>query len=176
MAVNGNYGANPNYPSTYRNITYKPVKPSQEHEKWAGAAVAQQLPLSDEDFVQPGRLWEVLGRQPGQQDNFVGNVAGHLSAAKEPVRKRTYEMFKKINQDLGARIEKATEEKAPHPQSQAAGNAQARLTIDRNKEFSSFVDVRCKVSLIVVFDANSTHFSQQAIKSQRHVQICALFK
>ena len=127
MAVNGNYGANPNYPSTYRNLSYKPVKASQEHEKWAGAAVAQQLPVTDEDFVQPGMLWEVLGRQEGQQDNFVGNVSGHLSAAKEPVRRRTYEMFTKINGELGKRIEQETEKLAPAPLSQAAGNAQARL-------------------------------------------------
>lgn len=108
-------------------MTYKPVKPSQEHEKWAGAAVAQQLPVTEEDFVQPGLLWEVLGRQEGQQDNFVNNVAGHLCAAKEPVRRRTYEMFTRVNKELGARIEKETEKLAPQPQSQAAGNAQARL-------------------------------------------------
>jgi len=127
MAVNGNYGANPNYPSSFRPVAYKPVKASQEHEKWAGAAVAEQLPISDEDYVQPGALWEVLGRYPGQQDNFVGNVAGHLSAARKEVRQKTYEMFTKINKDLGARIEKATEENAPHPQSQANGSAQPRL-------------------------------------------------
>lgn len=103
------------------------MKPSQEHEKWAGAAVAQQIPVTDEDFVQPNLLWEVLGRTPGQQENFVNNVAGHLSAAKEPTRQRTYEMFTHINKDLGQRIEKATEEKAPAPPSQAADNANARF-------------------------------------------------
>jgi len=77
--------------------------------------------------VQPKMLWEVLGKQPGQQDNFVGNVAGHLSAAKEKVRHKTYEMFTKIDKDLGKRIQEETEKLAPHPQSQAAGNAQARL-------------------------------------------------
>ena len=51
MAVNGNYGANPNYPSSFRPMTFKPVKPSQEHEKWAGAAVAAQIPVTEEDFV-----------------------------------------------------------------------------------------------------------------------------
>jgi catalase len=108
-------------------MTFKPVKPSQEHEKWAGAAVAQQIPVSDEDFIQPNGLWEVLGRTPGQQDNFVHNVAGHLCAAKEPTRQRTYEMFRKVNKILGARIEQETEKLAPHPASQAAGSAQARL-------------------------------------------------
>lgn len=125
MAVNDNYGANPNYPSTFRNMTYKAVKPSQEHEKWAGAAVAQQLPVTEEDFVQPNGLWEVLGQQEGQQENFVNNVAGHLCAAKASVRRKTYEMFRRVNQDLGRRIEVETEKLAPPPpppqsQSQAA--------------------------------------------------------
>ncbi|KAI9846759.1 MAG: peroxisomal catalase A [Sclerophora amabilis] len=127
MAVNGNYGANPNYPSTFRGMTYKPVQPSESHEKFVGAAVNHRQEVGPDDYVQANGLWEVLGRQPGQQDNFVGNVAGHLSAAKESVRKNTYDMFSKVNQDLGARIAKETEAKAPHPQSQAAGSAQARL-------------------------------------------------
>lgn len=109
MAINGNYGANPNYPSTYRDMTYKPVKPSQEHEKWAGAAVAQQLPVCDEDFIQPRMLWEVLGRQQGQQDNLINNVAWHLWAAKEPVRRRTYDMFRRVENVLGKRIAEETE-------------------------------------------------------------------
>jgi catalase len=125
MSVDGNYGANPNYPSTYRNLAYKPVKASQEHEKWAGAAIAQQLPVTDEDFVQPNALWQVLGRTKGQQDNFVGNVAGHLSGAKKPTRERTYEMFDRIDKELGKRIRAETEKQAPAPGSTADGAAQS---------------------------------------------------
>ena len=108
-------------------MTFRPVKPSQEHEKWAGAAVAQQIPVTDEDFIQPNGLWEVLGRTPGQQDNLVHNVAGHLCAAREPTRKRTYVLFRRINKVLGARIEQETEKLVPHLASQAASGAQARL-------------------------------------------------
>jgi catalase len=71
------------------------------------------MQVTEEDFVQPAALWEVLGRTPGQQVNFVNNVAGHLCAAREPTRKRTYEMFYKVNKDLGARIEEETEKLAP---------------------------------------------------------------
>ena len=60
--------------------------------------------VTDEDYVQAKGLWDVLGKQPGQQDNFVGNVSGHLSAAKDDTRRRTYEMFAKVDQSLGARI------------------------------------------------------------------------
>jgi catalase len=70
------------------------------------------MQVTDEDFVQPAALWEVIGRTPGQQDNLVRNVSRHLCAAKEPTRKRTYEMFSRINKDLGGRIEKETEKLA----------------------------------------------------------------
>jgi len=112
MAVNGNYGANPNYPSSFRPLIHKPVQPFQQHEKWAGAAVNFQFTVTDDDYVQANGLWKVLGRTPGQQDNFVYNVASHLNAARPEVRRKTYEMFTKVNTDLGARIEKLTEEKA----------------------------------------------------------------
>jgi catalase len=71
------------------------------------------MQVTDEDFVQPAALWEVLGRTPRQQDNFVRNVAGHLCGAREPTRKRTYEMFYKVNKKLGARIEGEAEKLAP---------------------------------------------------------------
>lgn len=111
MNVHGNYGANPNYPSTFRPLTYKSVKASQEHEKWTGAVVSELFPVTADDYVQANGLWQVLGRQPGQQENFVGNVAGHLSSAHPRVRKQTYDMFRRVNADLGARLEKATEAK-----------------------------------------------------------------
>jgi catalase len=76
------------------------------------------MQVTDEDFVQPAGLWEVLGRTPGQQDNFIHNVAVHLCAARKPTRKRTYEMFYKVNKDLGARIEEKTEKLAHRPKSQ----------------------------------------------------------
>lgn len=74
--------------------------------------MTEQLPVTDEDFVQANGLWKVLGRQPGQQENFVGNVAGHLCNAHPRVRQATYGMFRRVNADLGERIEKATEKKA----------------------------------------------------------------
>ncbi|KAF9893866.1 peroxisomal catalase A [Aspergillus nanangensis] len=109
MNVHGNYGANPNYPSTFRPIHYAPVKASQEHEKWTGSVVVEQLPVTDEDYVQANGLWQVLGHQPGQQDAFVHNVSVHLCNAHERVREATYGMFRRVNPCLGGRVEKATE-------------------------------------------------------------------
>ncbi|KAJ9154927.1 Catalase [Pleurostoma richardsiae] len=110
MSVNGNYGANPNYPSSYRALTYKPVKPTVAHEQWTGVATTSLFEeIKPDDYVQANGLWGVLGRTPGQQDNLVHNVAVHLNAAHVDTRNRTYEMFTKVNPNLGARIREETE-------------------------------------------------------------------
>jgi catalase len=111
MAVNGNYGANPNYPSSYRGLTYKPTKPTNDHEKWAGAAISFMSEVTDEDYVQARDLWNVLAKTPDQQEHLINNLAGHLSAAKEDTRKRTYEMFGKVDKELGAKLAAAAEDK-----------------------------------------------------------------
>ncbi|KAI5288106.1 peroxisomal catalase A [Ascosphaera aggregata] len=110
MAVNGNYGKNPNYPSSFRPMHFKPgAGVSQQHEKWMGAVLSQQEPVTAEDFVQPRALWHVLGRTPGQQEALVSNVAGHLCDANNEVRNRTYGYFSNIDKDLGRLIKEATE-------------------------------------------------------------------
>ena len=42
----------------------------------------------------------------------MSNVAGHLCSAKEPVRRRTYGMFRRVDMELGSRVETATEKLA----------------------------------------------------------------
>jgi len=108
MTVNGNYGADANYPSSFQPITYKHVPMDEKHEKWIGEAVNYEHPVTDDDFVQPKALWEVLGKQPGQQDNFVYNVSGHLCNAKQSVQEKTFEVFGRIDKTLGQRVKDAT--------------------------------------------------------------------
>ncbi|KAL5612829.1 hypothetical protein BROUX41_004089 [Berkeleyomyces rouxiae] len=111
MVVDGGYGRNPNYPSSYRTLKYNRVNVTNSHETWSGAVVNEliQEEVTDLDFEQPGKLWEVLGRTNGQQENFVSNVAGHLSGAHVDTRKRTYEMFGRVNKKLGQLVQEATE-------------------------------------------------------------------
>lgn len=109
MAVNGNYGHAPNYPSTIHPNTYLEVDSKQQHEVWTGQAIYNLQAVTDEDFVQATMLWEVLGKQKGQQENLVYNVSSHLNAAAEVVRERTYEMFSRVDQELGRRIRQSTE-------------------------------------------------------------------
>lgn len=111
MAVDGNYGANPNYPSTYSPLTYRAVNPTNAaHEQWQGSAVTAVFAgLGPDDYAQADGLWKVLGRTEGQQENFVHNVSVHLCGAREDTRERTYGMFGRVNAELGRRIREATE-------------------------------------------------------------------
>jgi catalase len=109
MAVNGNYGALPNYPSTLHPTKYASVDSNQHHETWTGQAVKDLQPVTDEDFVQARMLWAVLGKQDQQQDHLVENVSSHLHNATKEVRERSYEMFAKVDEGLGKRILEASE-------------------------------------------------------------------
>ncbi|KAK0711357.1 catalase-like domain-containing protein [Lasiosphaeris hirsuta] len=108
MAINGNYGATPNYPGSYAPLTYREAKPVGEYGVWTGKAVTAVFGEVDEDYVQPRALWEVLGRTEGQQDNFVHNVAVYLSGARVETRERTYRMFKRVDESLGRKIKDET--------------------------------------------------------------------
>lgn len=113
MTVNGNYGSLPNYPSSYCPVSYATSGTTSPHERWVGQVVSDVFgQVTPEDFVQANGLWNVLGKTPGQQENFVKNVAGHLRGAKKAIREQTYTMFSRVNQDLGRRIRLETEIRA----------------------------------------------------------------
>jgi len=109
MTVNGNYGNAPNYPSTLLPNTYANVDVNQQHETWMGQAVRNLQPVTNEDFVQADMLWSMLGKQEGEQEKLVYNVSSHLWAATKVVRERTYEMFDRVNDEVGKQIREATE-------------------------------------------------------------------
>lgn len=91
MNFTTNYSDDPNYVgSTLKPTTYKTAGNGRrgglstltEHEKWTGEVSSFTSEIGPEDYEQAADLWEVLGREPGHQDRFVGNVADHLSKGK----------------------------------------------------------------------------------------------
>ena len=52
MAVNGNYGANPGYPSSYRALTYKPVKVTMTTRSGLVQPSPTLFEVTSEDYVQ----------------------------------------------------------------------------------------------------------------------------
>ncbi|BAE57564.1 unnamed protein product [Aspergillus oryzae RIB40] len=120
MRFDDNYGGDPNYVGSSLQPTkfYQEVKNSgaarlsglTEHEKWVGEVTNFQSHITDDDFVQPAALWEVIGREPGHQDRTIANLSGHIKNVRSPqLRNAVYELFAKVNADLGERLKKATE-------------------------------------------------------------------
>ncbi|KAH9210004.1 catalase-like domain-containing protein [Leptodontidium sp. 2 PMI_412] len=102
----GNYGPDPNYVrSSLRPLNYGPAKAS--HDEWIGKISEFSSEITDEDFVQAKGMWDVFARYPGQQENFVHNVAVHLGLAIPEVQEKAIEVFARVDKDLGKRIKEA---------------------------------------------------------------------
>lgn len=117
MNFTDNYGADPNYvgstlqPTAFTKKQGRTLSTLTEHEKWAGEVSSFTSEVCAQDYEQAARLWDVLGRDPGHQDRFIGNVADNLRSVTYPrLRGMVYELFARVNKDLGARIQKATED------------------------------------------------------------------
>lgn len=104
MNFSDNYGADPNYVGSSLQPTpfYQNVKGTNpqalstltEHEKWVGEVTSFQSQITDDDFEQPAALWKVIGKEPGHQQRFFGNIAGHLGKVKSArLRRAVYGMF-----------------------------------------------------------------------------------
>ncbi|KAH8602104.1 catalase [Bisporella sp. PMI_857] len=104
----GNYGPDPNYVrSSLRPMHFVERDESRKHDEWVGSVTAFSSEVSDEDFVQARGLWEVLGRQEGQQDSFVRNLATHLRGAIPEVQVETIKMFARVNEELARLLDVA---------------------------------------------------------------------
>ena len=94
MRYDGNYGGDPNYvgsmlqPTRFKTeekgVTAEALSLHTEHEKWVGEVSAYTSELTDEDFVQPAALWEVIGREAGHQERVVENLAGSIREVDSP--------------------------------------------------------------------------------------------
>jgi catalase len=140
MNFGTNYGDDPNYvgstlkPTTFKGrASGKTVPPTiTEHERWVGEVFNYTSDTGPEDFEQAASLWKVFGREQGQQERFIDNVADNVAGVKNDMLRsrvygalRTYKMgciiaitncnfldlFAGVDENLGARIRDATESK-----------------------------------------------------------------
>lgn len=93
MNATDNYGGDPNYvgsalkPVRFHATSKTPYRDAA-HESWVASAVINySSQVTDEDFEQPRAFWDLLSKQPGQQDHFVNNLANHLRKASPKVQK-----------------------------------------------------------------------------------------
>ncbi|CAI7594200.1 unnamed protein product [Penicillium pancosmium] len=120
MRFDDNYGGDPNYvgssikPTKFyqdeKGISASALALHTEHEKWVGEVSAYTSEITDDDFVQPAALWEVIGRESGHQDRVIENLVGSIKGVKYPeLRKAAYELFGRVNKDLGSMLQQRTE-------------------------------------------------------------------
>ena len=94
-SLGDNLGATPNYfPSSFFKYGTAPQYAQPDEEHWLGTVEDFQSEVVAADYDQARIFWQqTLAAEPGQQDNFISNVAGHLSSAVESVRQATYGEF-----------------------------------------------------------------------------------
>ncbi|OQE20376.1 hypothetical protein PENSTE_c013G08125 [Penicillium steckii] len=120
MRYDGNYGGDPNYvgssikPTKFyqdeKGISAAALALHTEHEKWAGQVSAYTSEITDDDFVQPAALWEVIGREPGHQERVIQNLVSNIKGVQYPeLRKAVYSLFGRVNKDLGSKLQQRTE-------------------------------------------------------------------
>jgi catalase len=118
MRFDDNYGGDPNYvgssikPLKYYNYGNNPsaLALHTEHEKWVGEVSSYTSEITEDDFIQPAELWNVIGRQPGHQDRVIENLVGSVKDVKYPkLRNAVYDLFGRVNKDLGAKLQQRTE-------------------------------------------------------------------
>jgi len=109
-----NQGSRPNYLSSIDPIKFQEPKYSlnQVHGKFVGEAVSFLSEIRPEDFNAPRNLWQKVFSDESRQ-RFIETVSGHMANCKDKkIIQRQITIFKEVDADLGARLEKATGEKA----------------------------------------------------------------
>lgn len=83
-----NYGDDPNYVrSQLKPINFvgklgaNGYSTGHDHAEWAGLTAAYTSEVTDKDFVQAKTFWDMLGKQDGEQEAWIGNVVSSLKNA-----------------------------------------------------------------------------------------------
>ncbi|KAK6359192.1 hypothetical protein TWF696_000357 [Orbilia brochopaga] len=105
-----NQGGRANYLSSIEPISFRPpvVDLDKTHAHFIGNAVSFLSAIRPEDFNAPRALWERVF-DDGARERFVKNISNHMGNCHHPEAvKRMIAIFREVNADLGARLEKAT--------------------------------------------------------------------
>jgi catalase len=87
--INGNYGGDPDYVGSRLN----PVSVSKRvqvptHEDWSGNVTAFATSISDKDFEQPRKLWQIICGEPQGKEQFLHNILPTLQDIPDEMKEQ----------------------------------------------------------------------------------------
>jgi catalase len=109
MTVNGNQGSAPNYePNSHPKTATNPVEERTGYAALKGYTVSGMVgrhPFSSEDdYAQPGEFYRRVLKEEEKQ-RLCENIGGHLCGARREVQERMVEVFKRVDEDYGKRVQ-----------------------------------------------------------------------
>nr|CEG05104.1 unnamed protein product [Fusarium clavum]CEG05879.1 unnamed protein product [Fusarium clavum] len=112
-----NYGGDPNYVRSTLSpgVTTQSITQITHHERIAANALLglNEIPVDDEDFVQPRDLWRRVF-DDAEKEKFVGNVVGSLAGTPTPLREAVVAMFSKVDSEIGQQMIAKIKENTTH--------------------------------------------------------------
>lgn len=106
MVVDGNRGSTPNYePNSVAGTPVQAPQFAQSAIITSGVSGRNQIPLTDDDFRQPGVLYREVMTST-DRDNLIRNICGHLKNARREIQERMICVFARCDLDYGRRVAK----------------------------------------------------------------------
>ncbi|KAK3685189.1 catalase-like domain-containing protein [Podospora appendiculata] len=105
-----NQGARPNYLSSIDPIRFRTrtIDLDKTHSHFTGQAITFLSEIRPEDFNAPRALWQKVWDEPARE-RFIKNTAGKMELCREKeFIKRQIAIFREVDPDIAARLEKAT--------------------------------------------------------------------
>lgn len=104
MVVDGNHGSSPNYePNSVSGTPTQGPEFAQSAIYASGLSGRYEVPLTDDDFVQPGNLYRHVMSEAERQ-HLISNIYDHLKNARVEIQERMVKIFARCDIDYGRRI------------------------------------------------------------------------
>jgi catalase len=109
MAVNGNYGPQPNYePNSLPKSHANPVEDKTGHAALQsyhveGAVGRYPFQHPNNDFEQPGDFYRKVLKED-ERARLCANIGGHLCGARPEVQQRMLQVLEKVDKDYAKRV------------------------------------------------------------------------
>lgn len=99
-----NFGGDPNYvTSELRPVTISKRVLVPNHEQYSGQVTFFSTTVTDKDFVQAGKLWQIISSDEGAKEQFVQSIAGTLVDLPPYLKQQVIGMFSSPTCDHGVR-------------------------------------------------------------------------